>query len=655
MLGHLMNNSHTSFGRQGENKDDEFPSAPASLPSVPSFGTEEWRQFRFNALADASTTSASPISPCFPGFASSGSSAGIARSYSTTPLSSTSVEIPRNSLPLLLETSLQVQSAESNPKMHTKFILEDPTMAKHKKDKAMRACTPCFTRRWECSESETPNRCTHCVGKSSYCKGPIETPRLLDLEYFDATTAALLERHYQSIGLHHESGRFGPMQVDLRLEPLSEQEIVSDGQTHCLQLPGLREDFRFLWEPSSLDGVLDAILPTDVPLCIASKPGLYDLSLYELIGIAIPAKRATPQRVPKSGPTRESCQHTSFLDILRDYTLQEYPTGNQHVPTMYSNDTIESWQNVNAEDSTLLAGQQSQEDIGNGQDMIIKDDVSFGVKRLQAEANAMLNPGWILGLDDFAVTQNTETSVATDHFHAGILEPMTHGQDVDWDQQPSEIQQTGHAYLSDIVPTYTVIGGSMLTSPHDVIALSQAQSDTTQGLNTANSTALSDSAKQLCSLPVPASTEVLKRASKRKRIKTVFSRKKPRLIPSHLSHSEDSSASMTDSSSRLAIRTDSVAETTMSKGTTSSKQPRNDYPTEQPRAVAAWEQGRNRRTNLDNVGIVRDIKVLDSERRPMSWPHRNPWRKSLDISVAVLTRGFEKLMTERGESALSAV
>ena len=322
---------------------------------------------------------------------------------------------------------------------------------------------------------------------------------------------------------------------------------------------------------------------------------------------------------------------------------------------MYSNDTVESWQNMNAEDSTLLAGHQSQEDIGNGQDMIIKDDVSFEVKGLQAEANAMLNPGWILGLDDFAVTQNTETSVGTDHFHAGILEPMTHGQDVDWDQQPSEIQQTGHAYLSDIVPAYTDIGGSMLTSLHDVIALSQAQSDTTQGLKTANNTALSDSAKQLCSLPVPTSTEVLKKASKRKRIKTVFSRKKPRLIPSHLSHSEDSSASMTDSSSRLAIRTDSVAETTMSNGTTSSKQPRNDYPTEQPRAVAAWEQGRNRRTNLDNAGIVRDIKVLDSERRPMSWPHRNPWRKSLDISVAVLTRGFEKLMTERGESSLSAV
>ena len=85
-------------------------------------------------------------------------------------------------------------------------------MAKPKKDKAMRSCTSCFTKRLEvgylslssgnlfvkivqrvspranrlnircqCPESEMPNRCVHCVGKTSYCKGPIETPRLYDL------------------------------------------------------------------------------------------------------------------------------------------------------------------------------------------------------------------------------------------------------------------------------------------------------------------------------------------------------------------------------------------------------------------------------------------------------------------------------------------
>ena len=122
----------------------------------------------------------------------------------------------------------------------------------------------------------------HCVGKTSYCKGPIETPRLLDIEWFDATAAALLARHYQLIDFHFESESLGPMQVDLRLEPSSDQEIVSDRQTYSLQIPGLRDDFYFLAESSSLDGALDAILPADVPLCIAPKSGLYDLSLYEV-------------------------------------------------------------------------------------------------------------------------------------------------------------------------------------------------------------------------------------------------------------------------------------------------------------------------------------------------------------------------------------
>lgn len=343
-------------------------------------------------------------------------------------------------------------------------------------------------------------------------------------------------------------------------------------------------------------------------------------------------------------------QHISFLDILRDCTPHQYPTGNQPVPIMYRDDTVESWQNIDVGDSNLLGGQGLQEDIGNDQNMIIEDHLAFGVEGLQAEANTMLDPNWTLGLDGFVATQNTEADVGADHFHAGVLESVPHGQNTVWGQQPSEVQQAGYGYLQGTIPAYTGLGGGVLTSLHDIMASPQAQ------LKTAKNSASSDSTKQICSLPVPTPAKASKRGNKRKLIKTVFSRKKPRLTPPGLSHNEDSSASMTSLSSKLAIRTDSATKTTTSNGTMSSEQSSDDYPIEQARAtlMPAWEQGRNRRTYLDNAGIVKDMKISDSERRPMSWPHRNPWRKSLDISVAVLTKGFEKLMTERGESSLSS-
>lgn len=96
------------------------------------------------------------------------------------------------------------------------------------------------------------------------------------LEWLDTRIAAFLGC-YQDAPKHS-----GTMQVDLRLDPRSEQDVVSNSQTYRIQLPELREDFYFLWDPSNLDGVLDAIFPTDVPLCMAPKPGLYDLSSYEV-------------------------------------------------------------------------------------------------------------------------------------------------------------------------------------------------------------------------------------------------------------------------------------------------------------------------------------------------------------------------------------
>ena len=86
-----MNINPPSFGRQGENNDGESPLASASLPSPPSYGSlpsvasygnEDWyfpEVPDFTAIANPSTTSASPMSPYFPGFASGSSAVGPGR------------------------------------------------------------------------------------------------------------------------------------------------------------------------------------------------------------------------------------------------------------------------------------------------------------------------------------------------------------------------------------------------------------------------------------------------------------------------------------------------------------------------------------------------------------------------------------------------
>ena len=349
-------------------------------------------------------------------------------------------------------------------------------------------------------------------------------------------------------------------------------------------------------------------------------------------------------------------QHVSFLDVLGDSAPYQRPGNNPPVPMVENDDTAGPRQSVDVEGSNLLFGHQSQDGISNSQDMIFEDNAAFGVEGLQAEANAMLNPEWTVRLDDFAALQSTHPTVGMDHFHTEMLEPMLHDRYVDVGHQSSGVQHAGYADLRSIGPHYTNIGHSMLPSHRNVTVPSQAQSNAIKRLSTANDSSMLDFTKLLHSVPVPIPEEVPKRASKRKRLRASLSRKKPCLTPSYHTKNDDSSALKSNLSSPLTFRTE-AAKATATNNSTLSKQPANDYATETSRfdSMPTWKQGSDGRNKFDNAGIVRDIKILDSERRPMSWPHRNPWRKSLDISVAVLTKGFEKLMTERGEAASSVV
>ena len=343
-------------------------------------------------------------------------------------------------------------------------------------------------------------------------------------------------------------------------------------------------------------------------------------------------------------------QHVSFLDVLRDSAPYQRPGDNQPVPIVDIDDTAGQRQNVDVEGSNLLFGHQSQNSISNSQDMIFEDSVAFEVEGLQAEANAMLNPEWTVRLDNFAALQSTQPSVGMDHFHTETLEPMLQNQYIDLGHQSSGVQHAGYAYLPSTAPQYNHMGGNILTPLRNITLPLQAQSNAIQQLETANDSSMSDFTESVYSIPMP------KRASKRTRIKASLSRKKPCLTPSHLTQNKDSSALKNNLPSKPTTHTE-AAKTITTNNIISSEQLTHGYARASSRldSMPPHEQGSDGRKKFDNAGIVRDIKILDSERRPMSWPHRNPWRKSLDISVAVLTKGFEKLMTERGEAASSVV
>ena len=343
-------------------------------------------------------------------------------------------------------------------------------------------------------------------------------------------------------------------------------------------------------------------------------------------------------------------QNVSFLDVLRDSAPYQRPGVDQPSLMVDIDDTAGQRQNVDVEGSNFFFGHQSQDSISNGQDMIFEDNGAFQVEGLQAEANATLNPEWTVRLDDFASLQSIQPSVGMDHFHTEMLETMLHNQCIELGHQSRGVQHAGYAYLPGTTPQYNHMGGSMLTSLRQNTLPSQAQSNAIQPSETANDNSMSDFTESVYSIPTT------KRASKRTRIKASLSRKKPCLTPSHLAQNKDPSTLKNNLPSKLTIHTE-AAKTTATNNIISSEQVAYGYVTANSRldSMPAHGRGSDGRKNFDNAGIVKDIKILDSQRRPMSWPHRNPWRKSLDISVAVLTKGFEKLMTERGEAASSVI
>ena len=134
--------------------------------------------------------------------------------------------------------------------------------------------------------------------------------------------------------------------------------------------------------------------------------------------------------------------------------------------------------------------------------------------------------------------------------------------------------------------------------------------------------------------------QLTKKPSKRKRISSLLSRKKQTIEKSETNRSEvidlpKHPQAPSASSLKLVVGADGSSRVSPLAHGHASRIIKTDW-------IADWERESSARRLDHPVGICRDVNVADCDRRPLSWPRRRLFRKSLDISNARLIRNSEK-------------
>ena len=145
----------------------------------------------------------------------------------------------------------------------------------------------------------------------------------------------------------------------------------------------------------------------------------------------------------------------------------------------------------------------------------------------------------------------------------------------------------------------------------------------------------------------PLPTQIIKKLGKRRRLPSFLSRKRQRIASPQPADRHERKSVNALGTPRFPSNSPSLPETAIAHVPSSippgsqiddhlaSRIVKTDW-------IANWEGTGGAGSGLENAGIVRDVNVADCDRRPMSWPLRHHFRKSIDISVAVLTKKFEQ-------------
>ena len=273
-----------------------------------------------------------------------------------------------------------------------------------------------------------------------------------------------------------------------------------------------------------------------------------------------------------------------------------------------------------------------QQAIVNGGEFISETDTPLNIDIMQAKPHAILNPGWTVTSNDSSLPRSFEAATVTDPQPEDVSNVMS----LDFSNPATWVEQDDFPACQNMFSTCPDEDNHLQPSFHasktPTHRDSHRDSDETEQSSraTENPAFRNDVQKQ-------------ERSNKRKRIRSILSRKKQHVTPSHSPQIETSDVLGADSSPKSTM---AASDASLLKYS-SSRIICTDW-------IAAWEESGRIEPDIGNAGVVKDVNVANIDRRPLSWPRRHPWRKSLDISVMALTRGLEKLNVERGEGSLPA-
>lgn len=253
------------------------------------------------------------------------------------------------------------------------------------------------------------------------------------------------------------------------------------------------------------------------------------------------------------------------------------------------------------------------------QDSVINDHTASEMVHLQAEADASLNPNWSLPLDFTSIPGGVTMTVS---------EPQPQGSSgvtLGDALYPLAWIEPGYPLtFQDYYPINTNPSDNTLAPFPAMMGYSQNEGPILNTIDPTDTLA-TDTLLQ----PSPYHSQVTKKPSKRKRMSSFLSRKKQNIAAAQVDETEPYKAPGRPSSS---------------KATNTKPSPFKRTPV-LPESAATKDKSKGRalRTFKTDWGAEwvkpDDAGPVECDRRPMSWPLRQHFRKSIDI---LLTRPFEK-------------